>query len=243
MKKLTTIIAALAAVISFASCDNDDDVLAYSQTEICNIENGRLRSDNGYYFNVVKNQTSVSNPFEGMDRAVIYCDVLNLTEGTTDEYDINLIQVAGVTLSSFKWKSTSSEDVLGSDAAAIQSAWFSGDYLNLDATYVAYTSTSTKHDISLVIDDVKSNTDTLYLTLRHNAHGETYENTTSTSGISLIGEYYSYPVSQLIPRNVDSIVVSFTWDWFVTDNGYLTKDREISTGCLTWKKDTDDEDD
>lgn len=236
MKKLISFATVVASLLSFSSCIEQDDVLAYSQTEICTVVDGRLLSDGGYYLNITQNQIPNAKPVTSFSRVVIYCDVLNKTEGKTDEFDINLIDAVEVKIDNVIRKSTADEEKLGDDAAGIHSAWFSKDFLNIDASYTAFASSTVKHDISLVLDDIKSNSDTVYLALRHNAHGESYDKTTLVSGVEVVGEYFSYPVGQVIPAGTESIVVSFTWDWFKSINGTLTKDREITEGCLTWTK-------
>lgn len=235
LRKLTSFAAAVAALISLASCDKSD-VLAYSQTIICSVVDGRLYSDQNEYLNIVKNHTTSPTPLQGIKRAVIYCDILNHTEGKTGEYDINLIDLAPVTIADIARKSSSDDRVLGSDAASIHSAWFSKDYLNIDATYTAFTNSKTEHYLTILLDDVKSNSDTLYLSLRHNARGESYDSPGAGNNIQVVGEYFSYPVSQVIPAGTESIVVSFTWDWFKLVDNYLVKDRETTTACMTWKK-------
>lgn len=235
-KTLLGFAAAAAALLSLSSCDLGDDVLAYSQTEICSIVDGRLLTDNGYYFNIVRNQSASGTAVTSLRRALVLCDILNYTEGKTDEFDINLKDFAEVSIDDVIKESEADEEALGDDAAAVHSAWLSKDYLNIDASYTAFTSSTVKHDIALVLDDLKSNADTVYLSLRHNAHGESFDDASLTTGIDVIGQIFSYPVEQVIPDGTESIVLCFTWDWFKSVNGILVKDREVFTGCLNWEK-------
>lgn len=237
MKNIRHYLIALAAIftiLSTVSCEKDE-TLAYSETEICNIVNGRILADSGYYFNIVESGATIPN-LTSYERIVVVCDILRKTEGKENEYDIRLLDAYKVTISSPLNKSYFPEDTK-TDAVGVQAAWFGGGYLNVNIQYTMVKESKVNHDIALVYNDVKSNKDTVYLEMYHNAHNESYEySNIEANKISVVGDYLAYPIEKIIPAGTEKTVVNIKWKWFLTQEGYLIRDTYTSDGNIIYDK-------
>ena len=85
----------------------------------------------------------------------------------------------------------------------------------------------TPHTVNLVLDDVRSNTDTVYLELHHQGSGESFENETwPTTDFQIDTHYLRFDLSGAIPPEArESIVLQIEWDWFEAANGLLLRDK------------------
>ena len=201
----------LAAILSFAavSCQLDD-TLYYGNFTMGNVVDGKFISDQGNTFNIV--EQSCGGKLELQKRAIVYCDVLNETDGATDEYDIRLIQFAPVLEKNPIEAATATEEEKVEDPIQIVSLWFSGGYINLELISHIKKEDSQKHLINLVYTKDK---DGVYnLTLRHNAFGEVYsEETADELIITPNGSYVSFPLTFI---EEDEAKLIFNWKWYET---------------------------
>jgi hypothetical protein len=99
-------------------------------------------------------------------------------------------------------------DSIGNDPFCVVDAWFGGDYLNIDFNLYYSRSSGKKHMINLIYDDTRQVSDTLYLTLRHNAYGEI-----PGEGHLLYHDWgrASFQIAGLLPESVASKPVKLMW--------------------------------
>lgn len=221
----------LAAILSFAavSCQLDDTLYINNLT-MGNIVDGRFISDQGNTFNIVEQKCAGNLAKE--TRAIVLCDVLNETEGATDEYDICLTQFATVLEKAAIETSQASEEVLVQDPILIEELWFSGGYINMLIRSHVKKNDSQKHLINLVY--TKSEDGKYILTLHHNAFGEVYSEETADDLVLGGGAYVSFPLSFI---EGDEAKFVFNWKWYETPGaGYdftRVKDNRFE---YNWKR-------
>ena len=224
MKRISTIIISIiAAIATFTSCKSDD-TLRYNNLTMGNVVDGTFISDQGNIFTVV--ETNCSGDLESMKRAIILCDVLKLVEGTENEYEIRLNNMAQVLakdpVSLIEAEKDPEKTV--EDPIHIEQLWISGGYLNMYLMYKTTQGSTKKHLVNLVFDEEASKEGKYYFTLRHNAFGDT-----STTGNMLLGgAYVSFPIASLISEDSAEITVDckwykstgMGWDSEIQDNEY-----------------------
>ena len=223
--------AALAALL-LVSCLNKGEYL-YSDTGMCTkIGADRLRTDGGAIYNIVEN-SSGSNFSQTSKRIMISCDVQSAVPGTTNEYNIRLIDFREALVDEPVTASAMTADTLGNDGINVVQAWVSGGYLNsyLNVTMKNYSDTS--HDIKVLFDDVRSNSDTLFFKMRHNAHGESPENPEmSFNQLTLAGVYASFPLAGILPVGGNYPTVHLEWDWYTDEGSSYGREKSTRSGNL-----------
>ena len=223
MKK--TLIIIFAALAALTSC-KQDDTLQYNNITMGNVVNGTFTSDNGNIFNVVE-KTCTEN-LESMTRAIIACDILRKVDGTDNVYDIRLNQAASV-LTKAPVKKTvadADEEMSVNDPITMDSAWISGGYVNMYAIVEVKTLASMqKHLVNLVLDEKESEPGKYVFYLRHNSYGESVSH--NATGISLAGNYVSFPINDLIKE--DSADITIKWKWYKSaGDGWSSETQEYS---------------
>ena len=225
-------ISAAIAALLLVSCLNKGEYL-YTDTGMCTrIGADRLQTDSGAIYNIVEN-SSGSNFSETSKRVMISCDVQSAVPGTTNEYNIRLIDFREALVDNPFTASAVAIDTLGNDGVNVVQAWVSGGYLNsyLNITVKSYS--DTPHDIRVLYDDVRSNSDTLYFQMRHNAHGESPENPDmSFNQLSLAGLYASFPINGILPVGGKYPIVHLEWDWYIDDSSSYSREKSTRSGNL-----------
>ena len=220
-KTIIRVITAIAVVAASVSCKHDD-TLVYNNLTMGNVSDGTFVSDMGNIFNVVENP-SYKN-LGTMKRALVLCDVLNKVEGTDNEYDIRLNGATEVLVKEpvTKIAADNEKDMCAEDPIDITQLWISGGYIN---TYLMFefkydSETQQKHLVNLVYDQENSKDGRYEFILRHNAFGETSSN--DATGITLGGNYVSFPVSEIIKEDTAEIVIKCRW--YKTVSGGILSD-------------------
>ena len=228
---LMAVIAALCAV----SCLPEDDDAVYTDAGMCEIITPtRLKMDSGLIYNIVSNRAGDLEV--GMKRLMIQCDVLRVTEGKENEYDVDLLSYAQVVCKDVVRASEADDAALGDDAINIVEGWIENGYFNAYLQITGVTASKTEHLVNLVFNDVRSNSDTLYFEMRHNAYGESFDNPDiSTADLSIMEGYTSFPITELRPAGSGKIVMHFDWEWFNIVNNVLSSEKCPSSGDLTYK--------
>ena len=172
---------------------------------------------------------------------IILCDLTGITE--TGAYETRLKMYEPVTRKAVLTKSTADPAVYGTDAVTLYQDWGSDPkarWLNVSCLATSLKNSETPHTIDLVVDDVRSNADTVYLELHHQGSGESFENEGHPTSDFQVDTYYlRFDLSGAIPADAgNSIVLSIEWDWFKTENGNLLRDQPIhdsATGTFNLK--------
>lgn len=225
----TNIILILSAIVLFSavSCQ-DDKVLYYNNMTMGNVVNGQFVSDQGNIFNVV-NQTCVGK-LDTMNRAIMICDVLNVTKGAENEYDIRLNQLASVLSKAPVAMEDATGDIAVKNPIHISEFWYSGGYLNFFIQVPRNPEiTNAKHLINLAYN---LNDDGSYtFELRHNGFGDIYE---SGNTFSLGGGYVSFPISSIIKADNAKFIIK--WNWYESVGyGWTTTEQEYVLE-YNWKR-------
>ena len=236
MRHIKTLLTLLVFPVIFSSCFEEIENILYTGTEMCTVIDGsNLVSDSGMRFHIAENQGG--DIPEETKRIIVNCDVLSSDGKTPETYEIRIISFAPVTVCEPVLRSEADEDELGYDGIGVDSAWLGGGCINAFALITFLEGSTTEHTVNMEFDDIRSNSDTLYFTLRHNAFGESFDNAELNEyDLMTSGQYYSFPFEQFIPSGCDSAVIHLENDWFVTSGSVLTRDRKTFTGNLLYKK-------
>lgn len=221
----------LAAILSFAavSCQLDD-TLYYNNLTMGNIVDGRFISDQGNIFNFVENNHQ--GKITEHKRAIVLCDVLEETDGKTNEYDVRLNQFAPVLEKNAITLESASDEDKAEDPIQIVSLWFSGGYLNLEVRSHIKKENSQKHLINLIY--TKDGDGKYNMTLCHNAFGEVYGNETAGELIIPSSSYVSFPLSFI---EEDSATFTFSWKWYESPGvGYDFTKVKTNSFEHNWKR-------
>ena len=156
------------------------------------------------------------------------CDLTGFTE--TGAYQATLKMYEPVARKGVVKKSTSDPATYGTDAVALYQDWGSNPkerWIDVSCLTTSLKDSQTPHTVNLVLDDVRSNTDTVYLELHHQGSGESFENETwPTTDFQIDTHYLRFDLSGAIPPEArESIVLQIEWDWFEAANGLLLRDK------------------
>ena len=193
-------------------------------------DNATVRlSITGDTFRVTEDQTDSKWMHEQL--IFIFYDILGRTGA--DQYDIRIKAYKPVMRQLARFKSQSGPDEYGSDAVSFYQDWgFNPKERTMDIAclYSSLKDSETEHRIYLVFDDVRSNTDTLYLELHHQGHGESYENEAyEAKNFQVNTTFLRFDLGGVIPADAGKqIVFSLEWDWLPTeDDAYLREQKHF----------------
>lgn len=155
-------------------------------------------------------------------------DLIRISAPNTYETRIKMYEP--VTRKAALAKSAADPAVYGTDAVALYQDWGSDPlrrYINVSCVTTSLKDSETPHTVDLVWDDVRSNSDTLYLELHHQGHGESYENEDyEADAFQMDTHYMRFDLAGAIPPGAgSSIVISLEWDWFETEYDLLVRDE------------------
>lgn len=225
-------IFAAAAALSLISCLPDREYL-YTDSGMCTrLAADKLQTDGGAIYYIVENDNGYTIA-DSLKRVMISCDVMSAVPGKTNEYNIRLIDFRGALCEDPVAVSTIATDTLGHDGINVVQAWVSGGYLNSFLNLTVMNSSNTVHDVKVLFDDVRSNSDTLYFQMRHNARGESLENPEmSLNQLTLAGVYASFPLAGILPVGGNYPTVHLEWDWYMDDGISYSREKSTRSGDL-----------
>lgn len=224
MKRTTVFLSTVVTLLlSLASCMKESDVL-FTATVLADLDNSTLVGDNGVRYNI----TNMSE-FPGLDTlsrvvAVVYAN----KEISETEYEGTIYVYAPVLVKDYLTMSTMDADKVGEDAVNLNSIWVDGKYISVRYDITSVYGSKTVHTINLVHNDAKSNKDTVFFELRHNAFGESYEysvdldNVVKDDGKQYVTQtgYASFPRQEDFIKDGQVVRVDFEWLKSTAD-GYL----------------------
>lgn len=221
-----TIIGCTAALIAFAtvSCSKDTTI-RYNNATMGNIVSGRFISDQGNTFNVVEQHCL--GKLDTMKRAFIVCDILNETEGASNEYDVRLNYIVNVlTKDPVTLSENTDEEKLVNDAIILSDFWISGGYVNAILTVPVKNNSGQKHLINFIHDDTAKTDSSYTFMIRHNAYGEVLkENQNENFDMVLANAYVSFPMSSVIKEDETKLVIK--WQGYkIVDSGVVSSKTE-----------------
>jgi hypothetical protein len=174
---------------------------------------------------VTKSYTSQT--IENGKRVLVNFEILSDKEANKNIYEVsvngfyNLLSKPVVRESFILQDEQARRDSIGNDPFNDVFAWFGGDYINIDFEVFHSNYSDVKHMINLIYDDTRSSSDTLYLTLRHNAYGELPHQ----GNFMYLGKgKCSFKLADLLPAGVTSKTIKLNW----TEYGHDFEIRERS---------------
>lgn len=233
MKSLVSkvIFIAFTAVL-LISCLPDRDVLFTDSGMCTTLGRDRLQTDSGNIYNVVENDSGSLIP-DTLKRIMVSCDVLSAVSGKSNEYNIRIIDFRGALCEEPVIASSIPLDTLGIDGVNVVQAWVSGGYLNSFLNITMKRNSDTTHDVNLLFDDFRSNADTLYFKMRHNAHGESLENPEmSLNDLAFAGLYASFPLNNILPVGGKYPIVHLEWDWYLDESSPGSREKSTRSGNI-----------
>ncbi|MDR0699457.1 MAG: hypothetical protein LBG28_09630 [Tannerella sp.] len=188
-------------------------------------DNYEILTDKGNTLAVTKSYTSQT--IENDKRVLVNYEILSDKDKNKKIYEVkvngyyNLLSKPLVNESFILQEEEVRRDSIGNDPFVNVSAWFGGNYINIDFNILYEQNVNKKHMINLIYDDIQAAADTIYLTLRHNAYGEV-----PAKGVYLYKGWgrCSFKISDLLPEGVTSKPVKLMW----TQYGYNYEAKECS---------------
>ena len=218
----------LLSIFMLFSCLNDNDDVYVSYGVIRNVNSANdyeILTDKGNTLKVLKSHTSQT--VENDKRVLVNYEILSDKNQNKMIYDVSvngfyqLLSKPVVNESFILLNEESRRDSIGNDPFYQIHAAFGGDYINIDFEVWYRQYSDVKHLINLVYDDLRAASDTIYLTLYHNAYGEVPgKNLYLNKGVGRS----SFKISDLLPPGVTSKPVKLTW----TEYTYNNESRERS---------------
>lgn len=213
--EIKKVVFCVAMMIGFFACNDDDDsntYIAYGIVQNYSSPNNYdILTDDGEQLRVLKSHTTQTIT-DGMR---LFANFNILSEEAKDKYTIELnglyqLLSKPVITESFIRKSESiRRDSIGNDAfAGIKNIWFGGGYININFL-TWHTLGGTKHLINLVYDDINTVSDTIKLSLCHNAYKEvpSYDGRNMDIGYGRC----SFPIDKILSDSNKNVIVKLTW--------------------------------
>ena len=224
------ILAAFAAVL--ASCFPDYEYM-YTETGMCTLLSPtKLQTDNGDIFNITQNNSGGNIP-DTLKRVMARCDVMTAVEGKSNEYNVRLMEFSGAFTQSPVMRSTMNPEAVGDNGINVNQAWVSGGYFNAFVNIPMLNPPKVDHEVNIVFDDIRSNSDTLYFEMRHNAHNECPENhDIPLNNFVFAGTYMSFPLDGILQQGAHP-VCHLEWDWYDGDEYSFSSDKIRRSGNVT----------
>lgn len=215
------IIAASAALL--ASCLPDYEYL-FTDTGMYTFAGpNRLQADSGDIYIITENKTGSEIP-DTVKRVMAVCDVLSQVEGKEHEFRVRLNDYSIALCKPAVDKEGMDEEAIGNDGVNINQAWATGGYLNAYISYAVLPSSKKAHTVNLVYDSARSHSDTLFFELRHNAFGESPENTEHPlNSFVFAGAYTSFPIKDLVGNGKP--ILHIDWDWYDGDEYSFRREK------------------
>jgi len=239
----------ILSVFLFFSCldDNEDTYVSYGVMQNVDSSNSyEILTDKGNTLVVTKSQSSQS--IENDKRVLVNYAIISDKDKGNNVYEIgvnwfyNLLSKSLINESYILKDEEARRDSIGNDPFNGINARFGGDYININFELWHSQSTDKKHMINLVYDDLRADSDTIYLRLYHNAYGEVPKRDNPNSLYKGLGRC-SFKISDLLPEGVTSKPIKLTWteynynfepkeysDTGVFKLGTTDKEREMSGG-------------
>ena len=240
MKKFLSLLILLGLTACFKP--SEEKYQYFNLYAFCEVADGAtLRLGiTGDTFTVVEDQTD--SKWMHQDIVFIFYDILD--RKASDQYDIRIKTYQPVTSRPALAMETGGEAVYGSDAVSFYQDWgFDPAHHSFDMAclYTSLKDSETEHQINLVVDYERSSSDTLYLELRHQGHGESFENeayaakdfqvNTAFLHFNLSHDFAALGLTSGTAGK--EMVFCLKWYWFPSENGVLIREPGYSEAFAT----------
>ena len=201
----------LAAALCLTSCMSTKEILYRGQMFGTMKGVGVMLGDDGRNYRFNNNDQMTTNmPASG--RIVAIFDVYSLMEGTSNDYEAELLDYV-VPLCKEPVVCTTAEEelALGDAPVALTDGVWGGGHLNMLCTALMLPNSSATHTIDLQIVP-SENADTLHTILRHNS-GEDIINDLTRDSFAEYPFYASFPLDEYLPEGKSTVLeVKYLWD-------------------------------
>jgi len=222
MKKTLFIIVIL---ISALSCQKGDEPLMMISGYV-SAEKGSLYRDDGKIY------VPSSNPGIDLNSGRYFIKGYATENYGNEKYKVTLTGAENCRIGSPLISSEIADPKqVGDDAVSPFEIFAAGKYLNLAAKY-CYFDDKDHHDINLVFYDAKSNKDTLYFELCHQANKDTLSQGKSLKGLYF---YISYDISKLAPKDRNTVVINLKNKWYKSSGTSWLPEREELTTFVSYE--------
>lgn len=226
MNKLIRTAIIPAIVLAAASCSKNANTIIARIATIATASDGKLISDGGETFII---NSGAGNRDLSSGRFFVVCDLISNRGGNT--YDVNVLGLTSALVKDIRdGASALEQEILVSDPINVESIWMSGGYVNMETLLFCIVDSDTKHLLNLVLDTGRSNADTLFFDIRHNAHGERPDNP-SFSAREFAGglAYACFPLSSLPSPIEKKTVFKFRFPGYDNPENFSKKDYSITS--------------
>ena len=222
----------LISVILFFSCLDDSHnnlYVSYGVIQNVNTSNDfEIFTDKGNTLIVTKSHSG--QKIENDRRVLVNYEILSDKDKNNNVYQIkvngfyDLLSKPLVNESFILQDEEARRDSIGNDPFIDISAMFGGEYLNINFEMWYSQNYNKKHMINLVYDDTRADSDTIHLTLFHNAFDELpVRDSYLHRGIGRC----SFKISDLLPAGVTSKQVKLSWLQY-NRNDFGTRERSYT---------------
>ena len=213
MKRIVLPAVFIVVLAAFSSCKREGDLPLYHFQEMVTASDGKLMSDDGVTYEVLNRKKEIGD-------GRWYVKGFAMGKKGDDVLEVKLSSMQQALSKKVLKLSEAGEEEVGSDPIRIENIWLSGTYINMLNGHMAPQKAGVAHKVNLLFDDIRSNSDTLFFSLRHNAEGEKGEEYSSY--------YTSFPFGEFIPSGKSEFVVVLGWRWFSGESGEI-KDFSLTT--------------
>lgn len=235
MRNFCTIVTAALIALCTASCINiGNTAIVYGYNTYATVEKDlTLTDDEG---NIL--HPSEESQLDGKEgkRLYIVCNVMDKVEGTDNEYNIEIQYGYEVTSKEPVMSGSADEETLGNDPVLVSGFAASAGYINMEARLEYVKDSGVKHSLDLVVDETKTDADTLWLEIRHDANGESVLSDppakSPTTGLALA----SFPIHKIVKEGQ---VIAIRYNWFkvgtegeVVSSKVCSKDKYVTPAYI-----------
>ena len=232
---LIAAVVLVTSVLFIVSCISRDDTLYYGLTDYGVVQGAnRILTDDDIVLTIV--QKECNENLDTMGRVAVFCDLLRKVSET--EYEINLREIQSMKIvSPVLSTSPQAEARVYDDPVCLQTAWFSGGYLNLTLSYYVKKGSTTPHTLLFVedrpcFDETQDIQIDINLRIYHEGGGESFANPDiDMDQLNQVNTFVSIPFGSLDPYHggpaQDDTVVRLTRLWHLYDSGVLERETQL----------------
>lgn len=227
-----TLLAMASLPLLLSSCSDDEKYVYVSPAHPLSVsmgvaDGGHIVTDKGNV--LIPDKSSVGHDLTDGERVFVSGNILDREDENI--YRVRINRYHHILTKDIVRGSQTEDEELGDDPVQVKDAWFGGGYLNVRLGLEYNPSSKTSHLVNVVYDDVKSNSDTVFLTLRHNAFADTVR---TRIGNALA----SFNMEDIMAGKDSKVYVRLRWRWYThrgtiatwEDGGYYNTSSDNNKG-------------
>ena len=231
--RLGMVLFAMASLpLVLFSCSDDEKYVYVSPAHTVSVsmgvaDGGNILTDKGNV--LIPDKSSVGHDLTDGERVFISSNILEREDENT--YRVRINRYHQLLTKDIVRSSEVKDEELGDNPIQVKDAWFGGGYLNMRFGLEYNPSSKTPHLVNVVYDDVKSNADTVFLTLRHNAFADTIRTKVGAATAS-------FNMKDIMEGKDSKVYVRLSWQWYThrgtiatwEDGGYYNTSSDNNKG-------------